>query len=56
MDIFQTSTLPDDEDDQQFEATDPNKPDIEALCRNDSKSFPELSYIIKCSFLPPTEE
>ncbi|XP_073528862.1 mitotic checkpoint serine/threonine-protein kinase BUB1 [Phyllobates terribilis] len=36
MDIFQTSTVPDDaEDDYQCEATDPTKPDIEALCRND---------------------
>ncbi|KAG8583199.1 hypothetical protein GDO81_008313 [Engystomops pustulosus] len=40
MDIFQTSTLPDDEeeDDNPFESTDPNKPDIEALCRNDNNT------------------
>ncbi|XP_073413820.1 mitotic checkpoint serine/threonine-protein kinase BUB1 isoform X2 [Dendrobates tinctorius] len=37
MDIFQTSTVPDDEeDDHQCEVTDPTKPDIETLCRNES--------------------
>ncbi|KAM5163526.1 mitotic checkpoint serine/threonine-protein kinase BUB1 isoform 2-T2 [Mantella aurantiaca] len=37
MDIFQTSTLPNDEEDENlFETTDPEKPDIEALCRNDN--------------------
>ncbi|XP_077139246.1 mitotic checkpoint serine/threonine-protein kinase BUB1 isoform X1 [Ranitomeya variabilis] len=36
MDIFQTSTVPDDEeDDLQCETTDPTKPDIETLCRNE---------------------
>ncbi|KAM4041941.1 mitotic checkpoint serine/threonine-protein kinase BUB1 [Anomaloglossus baeobatrachus] len=35
MDIFQTSTVPDEEDDHQCEVTDPTKPDIETLCRND---------------------
>nr|DBA26996.1 TPA: hypothetical protein GDO54_011180 [Pyxicephalus adspersus] len=39
MDIFQTSTLPDDEEDANlFETADPTKPDIEALCRNDNNS------------------
>ncbi|XP_069811284.1 mitotic checkpoint serine/threonine-protein kinase BUB1 [Dendropsophus ebraccatus] len=36
MDIFQTSTVAGDEDDNPFEATDSSKPDIEALCRNDN--------------------
>ncbi|KAG9484073.1 hypothetical protein GDO78_009790, partial [Eleutherodactylus coqui] len=42
MDFFQTSTLPDDEedDDDTFQATHPNKPDIEALCLNDSNTNP----------------
>ncbi|XP_044146037.1 LOW QUALITY PROTEIN: mitotic checkpoint serine/threonine-protein kinase BUB1 [Bufo gargarizans] len=41
MDIFQTSTLPEDEeDDHMFEAADPSKPDIESLCQNDNKSDP----------------
>ncbi|KAM3931240.1 mitotic checkpoint serine/threonine-protein kinase BUB1 [Leptodactylus fuscus] len=39
MDFFQTSTLHgDEEDDNPFEATDPNKPDIESLCRNDNNN------------------
>lgn len=38
MDIFQTSTLPnEEEDDHLFETADPQQPDIEALCRNDSE-------------------
>ncbi|KAM9316781.1 mitotic checkpoint serine/threonine-protein kinase BUB1 [Gastrophryne carolinensis] len=40
MDIFQTSTLPNDEDDDDLsEIVDPDKPDLEALCRNDDKSI-----------------
>ncbi|XP_056423197.1 mitotic checkpoint serine/threonine-protein kinase BUB1 isoform X2 [Hyla sarda] len=39
MDIFQTSTVAgDEEEDNPFEATDPNKPNIEALCRNDNNT------------------
>ncbi|XP_018428474.1 PREDICTED: mitotic checkpoint serine/threonine-protein kinase BUB1 [Nanorana parkeri] len=39
MDIFQTSTLPGDEEDENlFEMADPSKPDIETLCRNDNNS------------------
>lgn len=38
MDFFQTSTLPDDvEDENLFETTVSKKTDLETLCRNDSK-------------------
>ncbi|XP_075059851.1 mitotic checkpoint serine/threonine-protein kinase BUB1 isoform X2 [Mixophyes fleayi] len=39
MDIFQTSTLPEEEEDANLlETTDPNHLDIEAFCRNDNNT------------------
>ncbi|KAM4695427.1 mitotic checkpoint serine/threonine-protein kinase BUB1 isoform 2-T2 [Discoglossus pictus] len=42
MDIFQTSTLPvnEEEEDQLFDAPDPNEQDLEAFCRNDNNPHP----------------
>ncbi|XP_053316775.1 mitotic checkpoint serine/threonine-protein kinase BUB1 [Spea bombifrons] len=37
MDIFQTSTLPENEQDDPFDAPDEIEQDLEAFCRNDSK-------------------
>ncbi|XP_073484153.1 mitotic checkpoint serine/threonine-protein kinase BUB1 [Aquarana catesbeiana] len=52
MDIFQTSTLPDDEEDENlFEATDPKKPDLETLCRNDNNS--DVGGLLGLHNLPP---
>ncbi|KAM8945490.1 mitotic checkpoint serine/threonine-protein kinase BUB1 [Pelodytes ibericus] len=41
MDIFQTSTLPEnEEEDDLFEEPDQNEQDFEAFCRNDNKDHP----------------